>query len=155
MLDHDEPHFMWLPKYIITSFVSLLAYQFCLILISHLNVILVVCYGSTDPRSESSQETKPLLPRIEFRGPMELVFPASREVRLKFPRYVDVGSFRKLILEKVHRQSLLTYSHPHSLTYLFTYVFFFLTHSLCLLIGNTCEHFWFRGGFTSQCSRCG
>jgi hypothetical protein len=68
MLDHDDPHFMWLP--------------------------------SDDPRVESSQETRPLLPRMEFRGPMELIFPASREVRMKLPRYVDAGSFRKLILEK-------------------------------------------------------
>jgi hypothetical protein len=61
----------------------------------------VFFFVSDDPRSESSQETRPLLPRIEFRGPMELIFPAIREVRMKLPRYVDAGSFRKLVLEKV------------------------------------------------------
>jgi hypothetical protein len=110
MLDHEEPHFMWLPRYcssFIHSFILKFIHSFihCIVWILNafcdVNYIVYFFVVSDDPRSESGQEMRPLLPRIEFRGPMELIFPASREVRMKLPRYVDAGSFRKLILEKV------------------------------------------------------
>lgn len=38
---------------------------------------------------------------MEFKGPLELHLPASREVNMKVPRNVDTGSLKKIILDKV------------------------------------------------------
>jgi hypothetical protein len=56
---------------------------------------------SDDPDLSVLSELKPIFPRMEFQGPLELHLPASREVNMKVPRNVDTGTIKKIILDKV------------------------------------------------------